>query len=125
MDPICLSTMMAEYYVLSMAMREVIPLCDLIDTVGHALGIDHSVMTNFQVNIWEDNNGCWTLADLEPGQMTPRSKFYDSKVHWFRSYLGPTMKVHQVDTKFQRSDLFTKPCPREVFERLRKMIMGW
>ena len=127
-DAICLSTMMAEYYALSIAMREVLPLRDLVKTVAQGINIDDKVQTDFKVTIWEDNNGCLTLANLDPGQSTPRSKFYDSKVHWFRSHLhdGESgIKVVKVDTEEQLADLFTKPLTREVFERLRFMLMGW
>jgi hypothetical protein len=125
MEPISLSTMMAEYYALSMAMREVLPCRDLIRTLAKACGLDHALKTLFRTTIWEDNTGALTLANLDPGQMTPRSKFYDSKVHWFRSHLGPDMKVEKVDTTDQLADLFTKPLPRETFELLRKRLMGW
>jgi hypothetical protein len=124
-DAICLSTMMAEYYALSIAMREVLPLRSLIRTVARGVGIDEKVITHFRVTIWEDNNGCLTLANLDPGQNTPRSKSYDSKVHWFRSWLSAMMKVMRVSTEDQLADLFTKPLTREIFERLRKKLIGW
>ena len=128
-DAVCLSTMMAEYYALSIAMREVLPLRDLIKTVAKGLGIDDHVRTDFRVTVWEDNNGCLTLANLDPGQNTPRSKFYDSKVHWFRSYLdkeGPSpITVVKVDTELQLADIFTKPLVKEIFFRLRKLLLGW
>ena len=117
--------MMVEYYALSMAMREVLPCRDLIRTLAKACGLDHALKTLFRTTIWEDNTGALTLANLDPGQMTPRSKFYDSKVYWFRSHLGPDMKVEKVDTTDQLADLFTKPLPRETFEFLRKKLMGW
>ena len=133
---ICLSTMMAEYYALSMAMREVLPLRELTKTVAAGLGISDSVNTGFKVTCWEDNSACATLANLEPGQSTPRSKFYDSKVHWFRSHLSPSSAdeddpnldgiwVKQIGTDLQLADLFTKPLTRETFQRLRKLLMGW
>jgi hypothetical protein len=56
---------------------------------GHArqntkgFGLDEHCLTAFKVTVWEDNDGCLTLANLAPGQQTPRSKFYDCKVHWF------------------------------------------
>ena len=86
-DSVCLSTMMAEHYALSMAMREVLPLRELVKVVARGLHIDDTLHTAFQVTIWEDNMGCLTLANLDPGQSAPRSKFCDSKVHWFRSKL--------------------------------------
>ena len=124
-DAVCLSTMMAEYYALSIAMREVLPLRDLVQTVARGLNLDDKVKTDFRVTIWEDNNGCLTLASLDPGQNTPRSKFYDSKVHWFRSHLSDLITVKKVSTEDQLADLFTKPLTREVFERLRVKLMGW
>ena len=128
-DAVCLSTMMAEYYALSIAMREVLPLRALVRTVAAGLKIDSDVQTNFKVTVWEDNMGCLTLANLDPGQTTPRSKFYDSKVHWFRSHLsdaqGNEIRVVKVDTALQIADLFTKPLAKDVFERLRKMLLGW
>ena len=130
-DAVCLSTMMAEYYALSIAMREVLPLRELVKTVAHGMNLYDRVETDFKVTVWEDNNGCLTLANLDPGQSTPRSKFYDSKVHWFRQHLNdgrdgsPSIKVVKVGTEEQLADLFTKPLSREVFERLRKMLMGW
>ena len=140
-DGICLSTMMAEYYALSMAMREVLPLRELVRTVATGLGIEEKVQTLFKTTIWEDNMGCLTLANLEPGQSTPRSKFYDSKVHWFRAHLSspkgqsdnPADRNYQpngtwvvkIDTKTQLADIFTKPLPKDVFVPLRKLLMGW
>jgi hypothetical protein len=125
MDAVCLSTMMAEYYALSIAMREVLPLRALVRTVAKGVGINDKVHTDFKVLIWEDNNGCLTLANLDPGQTTPRSKFYDSKVHWFRSHLNEDMTVMKVSTEEQLADLFTKPLSKEIFQRLRKELMGW
>ena len=127
-DSISLSTMMAEYYALSTAMREVIPLRDLVKVVAKASGLEEDCATDFKVIVWEDNDGCWTLANMDPGQHTPRSKFYDCKVHWFRSHLKDgtdRIRVDKIDTKEQLADIFTKPLPKAVFEYLRKKMMGW
>jgi hypothetical protein len=125
-ESIALSTMMAEYYALSTAMREVIPLRALVQTVAKGCGIDNKVITAFKTTVWEDNNGALTLANLDPGQQTPRSKFYDVKVHWFRSHLEPgNIEVKKINTKIQLADLFTKPLAKDVFEGLRKLLCGW
>ena len=125
MQSIALSTMMAEYYALSSAMREVLPLRDLCRTVGSGFGINDDCLTSFHATVWEDNAGALALAQLDPGQHTARSKFYDVKVHWFRSKLGDDIKVEKVDTKEQLADMFTKPLPRETFEYLRRKLLGW
>ena len=125
-EPIALSTMMAEYYALSTAMREVLPLNDLIKAVSTGLHLDAESLTSFCTTVWEDNNGALSLATLDPGQHTPRSKHYDIKVHWFRSHLKPNqIKVEKIDTSLQKADIFTKPLPPETFLFLRKLLMGW
>jgi len=124
-DSIALSTMMAEYYALSSAMREVIPLRNLVKTVGSHFGFSDECVTEFHTKVWEDNVGALTLANLDPGQQTPRSKFYDVRVHWFRSHLSRYITVEKIDTKLQQADLWTKPLPRDLFQALRKLVMGW
>ena len=119
---------MAEYYALSTCMRQVLPLRDLIRAVAEGCGLSQQCATTFRTTIWEDNNGALALAKMQPGQHTPRSKFYDCKVHWFRSHLrDPTkrMAVEKIDTEDQVADLFTKPLLKELFEKLRKKLMGW
>jgi hypothetical protein len=81
-ESIALSTMMAEYYALSTAMREVIPLRGLVHSVAKGVGLG-KCLTTFHTTVHEDNSGALALANLDPGQHTPRSKFYDVKVHWF------------------------------------------
>ena len=116
-------------------MREVLPLRDLAKGVAKGLGIAEDCLTNFKTTVWEDNNGALSLANLEPGQATPRSKFYNCKVHWFRSHITREgskrsnskdgIYVRKIDTTAQLADLFTKPLPREVFEHLRRLLIGW
>ena len=133
-DGVALSTMMAEYYALSTCMREVLPLRALTKGVAKGLGISDDVLTEFRTTVWEDNNGALSLANLEPGQSTPRSKFYDCKVHWFRSHItregsattsSDGIYVQKIDTTVQLADIFTKPLPRDVFEHLRHLLIGW
>ena len=57
------------------AMREVLPLRNLITAVGTGFGLDRMVNTTFKCTAHEDNTGCETLANLEPGRTTPRSPF--------------------------------------------------
>ena len=125
---ISLSTMMAEYYALSSTLREVLPFRNLIKTVARATGLNEDCATDFKVTCWEDNAGALILANSDPGQHTPRSKFYDNKVHWFRSIIKDgtdRIQVVKVDTKEQLADMFTKPLTLSIFSYLRKKLMGW
>jgi len=103
----------------------VLPLRNLTTTVAKAVGIPDEHLSTFKVTCWEDNAAAETLANLDPGQSTPRSKFYDVKVHWFRSLLSKDIQVKRIDTKEQLAGIFTKPLPEEPFQRLRKKILGW
>jgi hypothetical protein len=120
------STMEAEYNALSSAMKEVLPLQELLRAVAKGVGLPEDFHTEFRTTVWEDNNGALTLANLEPGQHTPRSKWYDISVHWFRSKLKPnSVEVQKIDTTIQRADMLTKALAPEIFIRLRKLLLGW
>ena len=58
--------------------------------------------------------------------MTPRSKHYAIKYHWFREQIGPRgITLVKIETKEQLRDIFTKGLGRITFEYLRKKLMGW
>ena len=84
---IALSTMEAEYSALLIAMKSVIPLRRTIKAVALGVGIIGEEEARFKTTVHEDNAGALTLANMEPGRMTPRSKHYAVKYHWFRSHL--------------------------------------
>ncbi len=106
-------------------MQEVILLQHLTKDIIRGLGELDKQVVLFKTTVHEDNTGALKLATMEPGRMTPRSKFYDVKVHWFRSMLNEHIRVGRVCTKLQVADIYTKPLPREDFERLRKLLCGW
>ena len=35
------------------------------------------------------------------------------------------IKIYTLDTKNRQADMFTKTLPKPIFEKLRKLIMGW
>ena len=76
-------------------------------------------------NVWEDNKGCLKLAKLEPPRMMPRSKYYALKYHWFRSQLVPNnITLLRIKSSEQLADIFTKGLRKDVFEIIRKLVMG-
>ena len=67
-----------------------------------------------------------TLGRLEPKRMTPRSKHYAIKYHWFREQIGPrNIILVKVDTHDQLGDIFTKCLSGVPFRHLRSKLMGW
>jgi hypothetical protein len=80
---IALSTMEAEYVALSASCKELFPLIDLTKELTTAIGLNLKATTEMHIKIHEDNVGALTLGKLEPRRMTPRSKHYAIKYHWF------------------------------------------
>ena len=81
-----LSTMESEYNALSYCMRSVIPFKRTVHSISKGIGLPEDQLTTFKTTVWEDNAGALQLANMEPGRVTPRSKHYAIKVHWFRSH---------------------------------------
>ncbi|KAL7526402.1 hypothetical protein ACHAWF_008462 [Thalassiosira exigua] len=126
---IALSTMEAEYVALSTAMKDLLPLVDLVKEIAGRWSLPVRGKTGFHVRVHEDNAGALTLAELEPRRMTPRSKHYAIKYHWFRWHVGARgrhgITLLKIDTNSQLGDIFTKGLGRVAFQRLRKKLMGW
>jgi len=123
---IATSTMESEYIALSMALRAAIPLLDICVSVNEGLGITQDKLLTFRATVHEDNIGALTLAQLEPGRHTPRSKFYALRLHWFRSWLKPRqIEIVHVESKKQKADYLTKPLSPSPFKDCRFMSMGW
>jgi hypothetical protein len=99
---IAVSSMESEYVSLSTACKDLIPIVGIIRELSQAVGLSHDFNSRLHIKIHEDNVGALTLAKLEPGQMTPRSKHYAIKYHWFPSYIADEnnrIEVVKVDTK--------------------------
>ena len=124
---IATSTMEAEYIALSTAMRDLLPLKHNVETIGKALGQNETKIVDIcKTVIHEDNTGCLKLAQMEPGRMTPRSKHYGIKYHWFRSHLIPEQtQMKETKSELQRADFLTKSLRRVAFKENRKLSMGW
>jgi hypothetical protein len=118
--------MEAEYTALSMAMRDLLPLRELLIALSPSVTLNGRHPTTFRTSVHEDNSGALSLANLEPGRGTPRSKHYAVKLHWFRSKLGShPIQVVQISTDLQRADILTKGLTRLKFRAIRKQLCGW
>jgi hypothetical protein len=86
---IATSTQESEYNSFSMATRDLLPLQQLSKSIVKGLGGDDIGTAKVQTVGHEDNLGCLKLTKMNPSRMTPRSKHYGVKYHWFRSKLKP------------------------------------
>ncbi len=121
--------MEAEYVALSTPCRNLFPLIDItteicgkFDTGTH----NFDGTARLHIKIHADNVGALALGKLEPRRMTPRSKHYAIKYHWFREHIGPRhIQLVKIATNDQLGDLFTKGLTKLKFSRLQKKLMGW
>ena len=121
-----LSTMQAEYVSLSSSMRDLLPFKALMVEIASCMGMSHEDIAKIKTKVWEDNTGALTLANLEPGRTTSRSKHFAIKYHWFREQLAPNnIEVLKVETKDQIANILTKGLTKELFSDLRKALLGW
>lgn len=123
---IALSTMEAEYIALSTACRDLFPLIDKLVELTTTLSLPFTPGSHMHIRIHEDNAGALVLGKLEPRRMTPRSKHYAVKYHWFREHLSPrNIDLVKISSENQLGDIFTKGLGSVAFTRVRKQLMGW
>jgi hypothetical protein len=99
----------------------------MVKELACSVGITVDSVANMHINIHEDNVGALTLAKLEPARMTPRSKHYAIKYHWFCEHVHANcVNILKIDSKNQLRDMFTKGLARPAFKHyLRYLLMGW
>ena len=119
-----LSSTESEYTGLSYALREAIPIMELIKELkgyGHPM-LDHRPQVHCRV--FEDNSGALEIAKTH--KWRPRTKHLAVKLHHFRSYVtAGEISIHKIDTRNQPADFLTKPLNEDDLARHRQAVMGW
>lgn len=121
---VALSTTEAEYIALSTALRELIPIMELLKEMKR-LGFKCKATTpTIHCTAFEDNSGCLILATEH--KLRPRTKHINCALHHFRSYVDSgEITIKDISTILQRADMLTKPNNLVDFQRHRKATMGW
>jgi hypothetical protein len=122
--PICLSTTEAEYVALSAALRQVIPVMDLLEEMKTQNIVTDNNTPKIFCKAFEDNSGALEMARMP--RMRPRSKHINTYYHHFRSHVAEgKITVHAISTTDQVGDLWTKPLGAELFAKFVKLAFGW
>ena len=120
---ITLSTTEAEYVALSQAVREVLPIMELMKELSSFMDINTN-KPDFFCQVFEDNRSVIAVATSK--KYTPRTKHIALKYHHFRQFVyDKTIRINAIDTKEQLADILTKPLEPKLFEYLRKKLNGW
>ena len=121
---IALSSTESEYTGLSYALREAIPIMQLVDEMRDNGFIPNKVKPSINCTVYEDNTGALEMANIH--KYRPRTKHLNVKLHHFRQYVNDgTIRINDIDTKDQEADYLTKPVDHQTLIKLRKRVMGW
>jgi hypothetical protein len=119
-----LSTTEAEYMAISEAFRSLLPMMDLLEEAREKGVPIETGPPLVRCKAFEDNSGALELARLP--KMRPRTKHINVKYHHFREAVAmKRVTILHVPSEDQLADLLTKNLPRDLFTRLRRLIMGW
>jgi hypothetical protein len=121
---VALSTFHSEHAGLSHSMRILTPLRALLLEIVATLELPAAIASTICCCVHEDNASALLLANSQ--HLNNRNKCLAAKLHHFWSFVKPgVIEVIRCDTRLMLADPFTKPLVREIFERLRLLIMGW
>ena len=117
---IALSTAEAEYIALSQALREVIPMIEMMKELHRSFPLEITI-PNFNCTVHEDNQSCISMANRQ--KFSPRTKHIALKYHHFRSYVNAKrIEVKYINTHDQLADALTKPLDPETFIRVLESL---
>jgi hypothetical protein len=121
---IALSSCESEYYSLSQALREAIPIMDLLEEIrSYGLAKEY-IPAKVYCKAFEDNSGALEMATVH--KIRPRTKHINNVYHHFREHVrSGRITVHAISTKEQFADMFTKPLDASTFLYLRKKYLKW
>jgi Reverse transcriptase (RNA-dependent DNA polymerase) len=119
-----MSSTEAEYIGLSRALRETIPIMEMLKEMQQ-LGFDvTATQATVRCKVFEDNTGALEMANVH--KLRPRTKHINIKYHHFRSHVSDgSIAVQYIPSKDNVADMLTKGQPIALLRVHRAAIMGW
>ena len=82
----------------------------------------HITTMLLQARIYTFNKGALKLATAPLEKVTPQSKFFTIKYHWFRSKLDELgAQILGIRSNDQKADIFTKGLQKLNYQNIRKL----
>ena len=120
----CHSSTEAEYVCLSDALRQAIPLMELVKELKAAGFKIYSETTRVFCKAFEDNSGALELARLP--KIRPRTRHINVSYHHFRDWVRRReILLYPISTLQQLGDILTKLLSPRLFITFRNAIQGW
>jgi hypothetical protein len=121
---IALSSTESEYTGASAALREAIPVMELMKEMQEMNVRIGDCKAKIHCKLYEDNSGA--LEILRHKKYRPRTKHLLVKLHHFRDYVTRgEITVHPIRTHDQQADYLTKPVNESTLRKLRGLVQGW
>ena len=121
---VALSSCESEYYALSQALREAIPIMDLLEEIRENGLAKEFIPAKVYCKAFEDNSGALEMATVH--KIRPRTKHINNVYHHFREHVrSGRISIFAIPTKEQFADIFTKPLDSNTFLYLRKKYLKW
>ncbi|KAI2502092.1 hypothetical protein MHU86_12322 [Fragilaria crotonensis] len=121
---VALSSTESEYTGLSYALRDAIPMMELLKEMKDRAYPISTTQARVHCRVFEDNSGALEMARVH--KYRPRTKHLNVKLHHFRDYVErKEISIHHIRTNDQPADFLTKPLNEESHCRHRKTVMGW
>jgi hypothetical protein len=114
----------AEYVALSISLKEVESVMHILRELKLISATLNNDIPTVHCAVFEDNIGAIEMARLP--KMRPRTKHLNAKYHHFREAVANKwITINYINTKSQIADILTKAVITELFETLRKHMLGW
>jgi hypothetical protein len=121
---IALSSTESEYTGLSYALREAIPIMELLKEMKSFGFPIQTAQARVHCRVFEDNSGALEMAKTH--KFRPRTKHLNVKLHHFRDYVTrQEISIHPIGTADQSADYLTKALNEELHLKHRKEVQGW
>ena len=121
---IALSSTEAEYIGLSEALREVIPIIELIQELKQAGFAIPNNRAKALCKVFEDNAGAIEMAKED--KFRPRTKHINVKYHHFRDYVEKgAIDIKYIPSEENPADILTHPVNEEKLNRHLHTLLKW
>ena len=119
-----MSSTESEYTGLSYALRDAIPIMELLKELKRLGYPIRTAKTQVHCRVFEDNSGALEMAKIH--KYRPRTKHLNVRLHHFRDYVeGGEISIHDINTNDQPADFLTKALNEDTLLRHRMTVLGW
>jgi hypothetical protein len=122
---VVLSSTESEYTGLSYALRDAIPIMQLLNEMQRRGFPIHSPQARVHCHVFDDNSGR-ALEMAKIHKYRPRTKHLNVRLHHFRDFVERReISIHPISTHDQPADILTKALNEETLLKHRRTVLGW